>query len=237
MNASALLARLTAAGVKVEPNPDPALVTVSPLSRLTPELRAEILANKAALLVLLAARVPPSRAWADPTPPPVERPPSDPRPELLEDSLAWAHLLAFAAPDKSDLAGLFGVLHGARCGGALLSFTKGRWRIEPRIDPDEHLSSWHDLEAWELDRGRFLLPHRARLTKLLRLLPTPSRMSAPPGEVEAGVAALRVLGWRLALKAEGGLTATSAAGLGEADVAWARAHVEQIVELIRGESE
>lgn len=238
-SASALLARLAAAGVNVEPNPDPRLVTVAPMSRLTPELRAEIVEHKAELLELLAARVPPSSAWADPGPPPVERPPSDPRPELVEDSLAWSHLLAHSAPDRCDARGLFGVLHGARCGGAALKFKQGRWRLEPPIDPTEMVSIWHDQAAWDADRGRYLLPHRQRLTKLLRLLPTPSRLSAPPSEVEAGVAALRALGWRFVLKPEGGLSATSSSpeGLREADLAWARAHVDHITELLRGEGE
>lgn len=237
MSPEALLDRLADLGMTLRLGPNPGMVVVNPIKRLTPELRDEVFEHKAELLALLEARQPPSRAWADPTPPPVERPPSDPRPELLEDSLAWAHLLALAATDRSDFKELFGVLHGARCGGAALKFKQGRWRVEPRIDPDEHLSAWHDQEAWEEDRGRYLLPHRARLTKLLRLLATPSRLSAPPSEVEAGVAALRALGWAFVLKPEGGLSAASSSpeGLREADLAWARAHVDQITELLRGE--
>jgi hypothetical protein len=94
------------------------------------------------------------------------------------------------------------------------------------------ISIWHDQAAWEADRGRYLLTHRARLTKLLRLLPTPSRLTAPPAEVETGVAALRALGWRFLVKAEGGLSATSPDGLAEPDSAWCRVHVEQIVDLL-----
>ena len=237
MTPEALLDRLADEGIRIRPSDRPGLVVVSPAERLTLELRAEIEAHRAALLALLEARGrPPSKAWADQAPPPIERPPSDPRPEL-EDSLAWAHLLAFATPDRADPTGLYGTLHSARYGGAALKFKQGRWRIEPRLDPTELISIWHDQAAWDADRGRYLLPHRARLTKLLRLLPTPTRMSAPPPEVEAGVATLRQLGWTFNLKPDGGLTASSAARLPESDVAWCKAHVDQIVELLQGEGE
>jgi|GEM_PF-4251892 len=236
MTPEALLDCLSDLGIRIEANPDPGLVTVSPLSRLTPELRAEILAHKAELLAVLAHRVPPSKAWADQVQPPFERPPCDPRPELVVDSLAWAHLLAYASTDRADFRGLFGVLHGARRGGALLRFDRGRWRVEPRIDPAELTSIWHDQEAWEADRGRYLLPHRARLTKLLRLLPTPSRLGVPPSEVQAGVDALRALGWRLGLNAEGGLRAAHPDGLSAPDVAWLRAHVTAVLGQLLGVS-
>lgn len=234
MTPEALLDRLADEGIRIRPSDRPGLVVVSPAERLTPELRAEIEAHRAALLALLEARRPPSKAWEDQVPPPIERPPSDPRPEL-EDSLAWAHLLAFAALDRADPTGLYGTLHGARYGGAALKFKQGRWRIEPRLDPTELISIWHDQSAWDSDRGRYLLPHRARLTKLLRLLPTPTRLSAPPSETEAGLVALRQLGWRFNLKPEGGLTASCPSGLAAPDVAWARAHVDGIVELLQGE--
>jgi hypothetical protein len=237
MTPEALLDRLVGLGLTISPSRNPGMVVVNPIERLTPDLRDEVLAHKAELLELLEARQPPSRAWADQVPPPVERPPSDPRPELVADSLAWAHLLAFASTDRANPRGLFAVLHGARCGGALLRFDRSRWRLEPRIDPDERVSSWHDEAAWEADRGRYLLPHRQRLTALLRLLPAPSRLGAPPLEVEAGVAALRALGWTFKLKAEGGLTATCPGGLSDPDVAWCRTHVDQIVALIQGERE
>ena len=238
MTPAEVLDDLTRRGVRIERRDDPVHpLLLAPRGRIPAETMAWLVEHKFELAELLTARVPPSRAWADRVPPPIERPPSDPRPELLEDSLAWTHLLTYASPDKSDFAGLFGILHGARSGGAALKFKQGRWRLEPRIDPAERVSIWQDEAAWEADRGRYLLPHRARLTKLLRLVPAPSRVGAPPSEVEAGVAALRALGWTFKVKAEGGLTATSADGLGEADVAWCRAHVDQIVDLVRGESE
>lgn len=217
-------ATLTPAGkVHIEPSklvPDP----------MWPELRG----HRDELAALVA---PPSKAWADPVPPPVERPPSDPRPELAADSLAWAHLLAYASTDRSDFRGLYGVVHGARCGGAQLSFTHGPWRIEPRIDPTELVSIWHDQAAWEADRGRYLMPHRERLTALLRLVPTPSRLGAPPDPLAAGVAALQAFGWRLGLSPEGGLTAEHPSGGAAADATWLRAHHADLAWLLRRDTD
>lgn len=163
--------------------------------------------------------------------------PSDPRPELEADSLAWAHLLAYASTDRSDFKGLYGVIHGARCGGALLTFTHGRWRIEPRIDPAELVSVWHDLAAWEVDRERYLLPHRERLTRLLRLVPTPSRLGAPPDPLTAGVAALTAFDWRLGLSPEDGLTAEHPTGGAGSDAIWLRAHHAELAELLHRETD
>ena len=229
--AEALLERLDSLGVTVHLL-GPGRIGLSPPERIPSDLRTEIVACKAELAALVAAR-PPSKAWADPVPPPVERPPSDPRPELVADSLAWAHLLAYASTDRSDFKGLYGVVHGARCGGARLSFTRGRWRVEPRIDPAELVSIWHDEAAWEADRGRYLVPHRERLTALLRLVPTPSRLGAPPDPLTAGVAALRAFGWRLRLRPDGGLTAEHATGGTGPDAAWLRAHRADLAELLR----
>lgn len=202
-------------------------------SKLVPDsMWPELRAHRDELAALVAAR-PPSKAWADPAPPPVERPPSDPRPELLADSLAWAHLLAFASIDRSDFKGLYGVVHDARCGGALLSFTHGRWRLEPRLDPAELVSIWHDEAAWEVDRGRYLVPHRERLTALLRLVPTPTRLGAPPDPLTAGVAALRAFGWRLGLSPEGDLTAEHPSGGADPDATWLRAHHADLADLLR----
>ncbi len=231
MTPEALLERLDALRVTVRLR-GPGRIALSPPDRIPQGLRQEIIAHKAELAALVAAR-PPSRAWADPTPPPLERPPSDPRPELGADSLAWAHLLAYASTDRSDTQGLYGVVHGARCGGAKLTFTQGRWRVEPRIDPSEMISIWHDQAAWEADRGRYLLRHRDRLTALLRLVPTPSRLGAPPDPLTAGVAALRALGWRLELSPEGGLTAEHPLGGAPADALWLQAHRHELAEMLR----
>jgi len=233
MTPEALLERLDALGVTIRLR-GPGRIALSPPELIPPDLRQQIIAYKAELAALIAAR-PPSKAWADPVPPPVEWPPSDPRPELEADSLAWAHLLVYASTDRSDFSGLYGVIHGARCGGALLSFTHGRWRIEPRIDPTERVSIWHDLAAWEADRGLYLLPHRERLTALLRLLPTPSRLGAPPDPLTAGVAALRALGWRLGV--EGGLTAEHPIGGVPADTLWMREHHAELAALLRAEAD
>ncbi len=59
MNPEALLTRLSALGLKVEPSQHPGMVVVSPAERLTPDLMEEIAAHKAELLALLAARQPP----------------------------------------------------------------------------------------------------------------------------------------------------------------------------------
>jgi len=237
MSPQAILERLEALGVTVLLTGDcDHPLRLGPADRIPLELRPEVVAHKAELAALVAAR-PPSKAWADPVPPPVERPPSDPRPELAADSLAWAHLLAYASTDRSDFAGLYGVVHGARCGGALLSFTHGRWRVEPRIDQTELVSIWHDQAAWEADRGQYLVPHRERLTALLRLLPTPSRLGAPPDPLTAGVAALRTFGWRLGLRPEGGLTAEHPTGGAAADADWLRAHRSALAELLRRDAD
>ncbi|MHB8394094.1 MAG: hypothetical protein ACYDC5_06250 [Candidatus Dormibacteria bacterium] len=230
---SELLNRLGRLGVTVR-LAAPDKLGLSPVNLITETVRSEVLAHKAELIRELA---PPSTAWADPTPLPVERPPSDPRPELVAESLAWTHLLAYAGTDRSDFKGLYGALHGARCGGALLSFTHGRWRIVPRIDPAEQVSVWHDQAAWEADRGRYLLPHRERLTVLLRLLPTPSRLGVPPDPLTAGVAALRAFGWRLGLSPDCGLTVEHPTDGAATDAMWLRAHHAELAALVRRETD
>ena len=237
MKADVLLSHLDSLGVRVYPSGKPGMVMASPPELLTPELREEIANCKAELLALLEARQPPSKAWADPEPPPAECPPSDPRPEL-DDSLPWAYLLAYATPDRMDRHGLFAMLHLARRGGARLRFVGGRWKVKPEIDPGElGASIWQDEAAWNVDTAHHLLPHADRLTRLLRLVPPPSRLGAPPSEPEAGVAALRALGWTFKVKSDGGLTAVCPDGLSDPDVAWCKAHVDQLVELLQGEGE
>lgn len=98
-----MLQRLANLGVRARIT-EQGRVGLRPADRVSPELMAELRAYRHELLALVAAR-PPSKAWADPAPVPLERPPSDPRPELLEDSLAWAHLLAYASTDRADFKG------------------------------------------------------------------------------------------------------------------------------------
>lgn len=241
MTPEALLGRLGEAGVNVRLS-GRGRIALAPSGRIPDELRQEVIEQKLELADLLEARQPPSETWADLGPPPMERPPSDPRPDLEADSLAWAQLLAYASTDRADPWGLYGVVHGARCGGALLRFANCRWRIEPRIDPTERVSIWHDAADWEADRGRYLLPHRERLTVLLRLLPTPSRLSAPPVPLPAAVAALRALGWNLARDSEDNVVASNVVarhptGGSSADALWIQAHLAEIGEMLRGERE
>ena len=55
---------------------------------------------------------------------------NDPRPDLSADSLPWKRLLATAFTRDGDTAnGVYGVLHGARCCGALLERRPDRWYV------------------------------------------------------------------------------------------------------------
>lgn len=149
------------------------------------------------------------------------------RPDHTDSSRASV----FGPRPELEADGLYGVVNGA-CGGAKLSFAQGRWRIEPHIDPSDLLSSWHDQAAWEASRGRNLVPHRERLAALLRLLPSPRRLGAPPDPLTAGVTALRALGWRLGLNPKDGLTAEHPPGGAPGDAPWMEVHHHALAELL-----
>ncbi|MSP11618.1 MAG: hypothetical protein EXR62_01540 [Chloroflexi bacterium] len=118
-SAADLVASLAARQVSVQAV-DGHLVLESPPGALTPELRQEVSAHKADLLALLQADG--HRVGADGRPPLPQRGRwiLDPRPDLPDTDL-WRRLLPLAFDlDGHDPAGLFGSLHGLRCGGARL---------------------------------------------------------------------------------------------------------------------
>lgn len=84
---------------------------------------------------------------------------TDPRPELSEDSIAWAKLLTLAyALDEYDMDGAYGALLGIRCLGAKLEQVAGKWRIvRGQIDEAEYQGI----------RARYLLPNIAKIQGLM----------------------------------------------------------------------
>lgn len=104
-------------------------------------------------------------------PAPPEPPWTDPRPDLAGDHGRWTVLLALAwALDGADPHGVFGALHGIRCGGAALVTDAQprdlahdgpplRWRLTRGELPEPE---------WQAYRARWLWPHKDVLTKLLR---------------------------------------------------------------------
>jgi len=88
---------------------------------------------------------------------------SDPRPDLdrlYHDGGLWAQLLAISHRKDPILSG---TLHGFRCQGTKLEKGSGGYVIRPVIGD----AAWPDQRAYDRDRERYLIPHRARLTELL----------------------------------------------------------------------
>ena len=85
---------------------------------------------------------------------------ADPRPDITADSAWWERLLGMAYDqDGDDPDGLFGALHGLRCGGA---------KLLP-VPPDKTRLSRGEWDADEYAqlRDHWLLARGARLTDLL----------------------------------------------------------------------
>lgn len=89
-------------------------------------------------------------------------PEPDPREDLAEDSLVWAALLSRVHDLEGDVSdGLFGALHGARCGGARL--------VRSQSGTILVAGDWSATEYAEF-RRLYLLPRARLLTAVLRTL-------------------------------------------------------------------
>lgn len=122
-----------------------------------------------------------------PPAPPVELPKprtlddiSDPRPDCASDSAAWETLLRLAYVLDVEC---YAALHCLRCGGLKLSKTPaGGLKLEPRYCDgawcDEARSfgsgdTWWakgEERTWQRDRDTILVPYRAQIATLLKLL-------------------------------------------------------------------
>lgn len=84
---------------------------------------------------------------------------ADPRPDLRGDSWLWERLLPWSyGADGLEAESLFGAVSGFRSGGARLEFDGQAVRFVPGDWP---------AEEYRALRDRYLLPHAARLNKLL----------------------------------------------------------------------
>jgi hypothetical protein len=87
---------------------------------------------------------------------------TDPRTDLISDSEDWTRLLNAAEKVNEELAG---TLHGFRCCGARLTKTSQGYIIEPCLDPKS--SKWLTKAGYQIDRDKWLIPHKDDLIKLL----------------------------------------------------------------------
>lgn len=84
----------------------------------------------------------------------------DPRPDLKKDSWLWEVLLHYVYGTE-----LYSLLHGFRCAGTLLVMKKdGSVVMRPHIGPD----GWESLDLYTEFRGRYLVPRKEQLEKVLR---------------------------------------------------------------------
>lgn len=82
---------------------------------------------------------------------------NDPRPDLIEDSELWTTVLRIADSN------LVGVLNAMRCGGTRLVKKKGKYKLEPIIDPK---IGWGSEEEYHRVCNKWLLPIAIELTNL-----------------------------------------------------------------------
>jgi hypothetical protein len=110
--------------------------------------------------------------------------PTDPRPDLADDSAYWTVLLRWAWIEDDEAA--LGALHGVRCCGARIRLQpSGALRIESREGY---------LGDWAADRERWLAPHREGIAHWLRRI--------LDGDAEAAQNALRRTVWPVDLPVE-----------------------------------
>lgn len=86
---------------------------------------------------------------------------ADPRPDLRADSWLWERLLPWSyGADAMEAESLFGAVNGFRCGGARLEWEPGTRavRLTRGLWP---------VDEYKLLRDRYLLPHAARINRLL----------------------------------------------------------------------
>ncbi|CAA9264897.1 MAG: hypothetical protein AVDCRST_MAG77-2862 [uncultured Chloroflexi bacterium] len=158
MDGVTLLERARGAGLTVAADGDKLIVkgpkAAGPVAR-------EVLSHKAAVLAAL-------------TPPPNSHYlqngecPTDPRPDLADDSPYWTVLLRWAWIEDNQSA--LGALHGVRCCGAVLELqASGALRI---VAGAEYLGVWED------DRQKWLAPHREAIGRWLKVMADGEREAA-----------------------------------------------------------
>lgn len=127
--------------------------------------------------------VTPGRIVLDPPDPPWQ----DPRPDLIGDRHRWWVLLQAAYRlDGESNNSLFGVLVGLRgCGARLEIAGPPNWHL----GPEGPLPNWRLVKGEEMTeaeyadyRERYLVPHRAALTRLLAAPSTIAHAPLAPGE-------------------------------------------------------
>ncbi|MCD9026027.1 hypothetical protein [Cohnella silvisoli] len=146
------------------------------LNKLQPEdpKRTKIEKNLDKLRADLAALKPESTPDSQTTPGLTQLEPPfievDPRPELQQDTEQWTTLLKLAFMKSEELCG---VLNGIRCGGTRLKVGRtsngNRWTLKPDIDSSGRLS-WASQADYEEARDKYLMPHMAAVTELLKEL-------------------------------------------------------------------
>jgi hypothetical protein len=91
----------------------------------------------------------------------------DPREDLAaenpEESYRWGWLLAEAWPVSRELAI---TLHGFRCMGTRLMRSDTGFAMKPEVSA----KGWQSQEEYKQARDGYLVPHREKLTRLLRQL-------------------------------------------------------------------
>jgi len=90
----------------------------------------------------------------------------DPRPDLKEDHVLWERLLALAAAEDEDMAGVLEIFR--RCGTRLVP---GKSSYMYVLRPGEFGGeNWRDREEYERVRDECLRPYQERITRLLKRL-------------------------------------------------------------------
>ena len=85
--------------------------------------------------------------------------PYDPRADLVTDHKHWKDVLWNVWHEDED-RGLYGVLHGLRCGGAELVLTAKSFMLLP--------GEWK-AEEWEDTKKKYLVPHKDQLISLFKM--------------------------------------------------------------------
>lgn len=108
----------------------------------------------------------------------------DPRPDLTQDHRHWVRILTNAQAfydTHSTINGgqtsLYKIIHGIRCGGAILEETRHGYKLHPGNE------EWVLPEEWEKVKRRWLDPVKDDLLKLFKLskLGQVTNEDLPPG--------------------------------------------------------
>lgn len=97
----------------------------------------------------------------------------DPRPDLKDDSAAWAEVLTATLPRSLELAC---ILHGFRCQGCRLLQQRTHYKIVPVIGAH----GWRNREDYQRYADKYLADHKALLLEVLRV-PEKPVPNLPPG--------------------------------------------------------